>query len=127
MRLAIGISAMYLLVLLSGFAINEGWVRLPTSPQKPTPIFDEVKFLAGVRQIGVVAYLDKLAAVEGKALTDIRVHGSAYNPATHTLMVWLSTTARGSYYVFTSDCRIAEDSGWFCTRPVDAGGYIRVN
>ena len=63
--------------------------------------------------IGAVAYLDKLAAVEGKALTDIRVHGSA--------------TARGSHFVFTSDCRIAEDSGWFCTRPVDAGGYIRMN
>jgi hypothetical protein len=118
---------MYLLVLGAGYALNQGWVQLPVVEQRPTPIFDEATFIAGIKQIGVVAFMDKLVPVEGKALTDIRVHGSAYNPATRSLIVWSSATARGAYFVFTSDCRIAEAGGWFCTRPVDAGGYVRVN
>jgi len=127
MRLAIGIIAIYLLVLGGGYALNQGWVRLPEPEALPAPIFDEARYLVGVQQIGAVAFIDKLVSVEGKALSDLRIHGTAYNPATHTMMVWVSATVRGAYFVFTSECHTATAGGWICTRPVDAGGYIRVN
>jgi hypothetical protein len=127
MRLVIGIVAAYLLVLTTGYALNEGWIRLPEPAAPPPPIFDEAKYLAGVQQIGAVAFIDKLVPVEGKALSDIRIHDTAYNPAMRTLKVWISATLRGAYFVFISECHSATSGGWLCTRPVDAGGYIRVN
>jgi len=127
MRLVIWIIAVYALVLGGGYALNEGWLRLPEPTAPPAPIFDEAKYLAGVQQIGAVAFIDKLVPVEGKALSDLRIHGTTYNPAMRSLTVWVSANVRGAYFVFTSECHSATSGGWLCTRPVDAGGFIRVN
>lgn len=127
MRLGILIFAIYILVLGVGFGLNKGWIQFPLPEPAPAPAFDESKFIAGVKDIGVVAFVNTLVPVEGKAVTDIRVRGTTYNPATRALTVWVFAVARGLGYVFTSECHHAEAGGWFCSRPVDAGGYIRVN
>ncbi len=124
MRLGILIAAMYLLVLGVGLGLDKGWFQLPVPP---APVFDEAKFTAGIREIGVVAFFNALVPVEGKLVTDIRVRGTTYSPATRSLTVWLSAMVRGTNFIFTADCRVAEAGGWFCFRPVDIGGFIRVS
>ena len=127
MRSAIVIFAMYVLVIGAGYALNKGWVQLPVAEPSPAPLFDDMKFVLGVRDVGVVVYANSLVPVGGKVVSDIRVRGETYNPSSRTLTVWLSAMARGTAYVFTAECHVAEAGGWFCSRPIDAGGYIRVN
>ena len=100
---------------------------MPVAEPSPAPLFDDMKFVLGVRDVGVVVYANSLVPVGGKEVTDIRVRGETYNPSSRTLTVWLSAMARGTAYVFTAECHVAEAGGWFCSRPIDAGGYIRVN
>ena len=126
MRLAGAVLLLYLLIVGTGYALTKGWIEWPPLPgvqYAPAPPFDEAKFMNGVKQIGVLAGL----VVEGRAVTDIRVQGTAYNPATRTMQVWMSANARGVYSVFLADCRVADAGGWFCARPVDAGGVMRLN
>ena len=127
MRLGIVIFAIYVLVLGAGYSLNKGWVQLPVPAVQSVPAFDEPKFVAGVKEVGVVVFAGAMVPIEGKAVSDIRVRGTTYNPASHVLLVWLSATARGMGYVLTSECHHAEAGGWFCSRPADAGGYVRVN
>lgn len=127
MRLGVLIFAIYILVMGVGYGLNKGWIQLPIAEEAPAPPFDEPKFIAGVKEIGVVAFVNTLVPVEGKAVTDIRIRGTTYNPATRAMTVWMFAMARGTGYVFTSTCHRAEAGGWFCSRPVDAGGYVRVN
>ncbi|MEI7711661.1 MAG: hypothetical protein WCI94_09525 [Rhodospirillales bacterium] len=127
MRSAILIFAMYVLVIGAGYGLNKGWVQLPVAEPSPAPPFDDMKFVLGVRDVGVVVYANSLVPVGGKEVTDIRVRGETYNPSSRTLTVWLSAMARGTAYVFTAECHVAGAGGWFCSRPIDAGGYIRVN
>lgn len=126
MRLAVAIFAIYLLVLIVGYGLNKGLILLPAPEPIPAPAFDEPRFVGGVKEVGVVAYFNGLVPIEGKAVSEIKVHGTAYNPGSRLLKVWLSAAVRGTYFIFTSDCYVAEAGGWFCTRPVDSGGYIRV-
>ncbi len=127
MRLAVLIFAIYALAVGAGYGLNKGWIQLPVADPAPAPAFDDMKFVLGVREAGVVIYVNSLVSIVGKEVTDIRVRGETYNPASRTLTVWLSATARGSAYVFTADCHVADAGGWFCSRPIDAGGFVRVN
>ena len=94
MRSAIVIFAMYVLVIGAGYALNKGWVQLPVAEPSPAPLFDDMKFVLGVRDVGVVVYANSLVPVGGKEVTDIRVRGETYNPSSRTLTVWLSAMAR---------------------------------
>ena len=127
MRLAVLIFSLYALVFGVGYGLNKGWIVLPVADLPHAPPFDDMKFVIGVREAGVVVYSNSLVPVGGKEVNDIRVRGETYNPSSRTLTVWLSAIAHGTPYVFTADCHLAEAGGWFCSRPIDAGGYVRVN
>jgi|GEM_PF-2454892 len=126
MRLAGAVLLFYVLILGTVYGLTKGWIDWPLLPGMQSavaPPFDEVKFINGIRQVGVMAG----QVVDGRVLTDIRVQGTAYNPGARTMQVWISATVRGLYSAFVSECRVADAGGWFCARPVDAGGVIRLN
>ena len=127
MRLTLGILALYALVASVLWGVRHGWVLPPTLSASVPPSFDQEKFLTGVKQVGVVVGLTAPVPVEGKLVTDAQVLGTAYDPASGILRVWVSGTVRSAPFVFSSNCYVAEAGGWFCTRATDVGGLMRVH